>query len=40
MFYENKDCQTDNKFMKQSGLEVNNTNEIVSELKKWTKNPS
>jgi hypothetical protein len=30
VFYENKDCQADNKFMRQSGLKAEDTNQIVS----------
>lgn len=30
MFYENEDCQTDNKFMKASGLKRQSTNDLVS----------
>ena len=36
-FYENTDCQKDNKFMKESGLQKSNTNELVSfiGINKW-----
>jgi len=30
VFYENEDCQTDNKFMKSSGLKRQSTNDLVS----------
>ena len=29
-FYENEDCQKDNKFMKNSGLKKDSTNDLVS----------
>ena len=29
-FYENEDCQKDNKFMKNSGLKRQSTNDLVS----------
>ena len=32
VFYENEDCQTDNKFMKSSGLKKQSTNDLVSFL--------
>ena len=32
IFYENEDCQKDNKFMKNSGLKRQSTNDLVSDV--------